>query len=172
MSKVRPRPPRWWRPNHVLVGLYCVPTKMYKLLLRPSNIFRTWWERGWVWRGITDCRGNRAQLSTSLQLDTASLHSALTNRPTDRRSFSPTQEIPTIAISRHLLLCTQSYLIVGELLLQADLLRYVTSNSCTAKAYLQTTPEIRMFNPNHIYINKMSKFLATQCQMTFFDRQR
>ena len=37
MSKIRPRPPRSWRPYHVLIGLYCVPTTMYKFLLRPLN---------------------------------------------------------------------------------------------------------------------------------------
>jgi len=52
MSKIRPRAPRSWRPYHVLIGLHCVPTTtIYKFLLLPS-IFRTWWERGWVWRGL------------------------------------------------------------------------------------------------------------------------
>jgi len=30
MFKIRPRPPRAWRPYHVLIGLYCIPSMMYK----------------------------------------------------------------------------------------------------------------------------------------------
>ena len=39
MFKVQPRPARPLRPYHVLIGFYCVPTSMYKVLLRPPNFW-------------------------------------------------------------------------------------------------------------------------------------
>jgi len=52
MSKVRPRPPRPWRPYHVLIGFYCVPTTLYKVLTASTqfleDVVGTWL----VWRGF------------------------------------------------------------------------------------------------------------------------
>jgi len=53
MSKVRPRPPRPWRPYHVLIGFYCFPTTLYKVLTASTqflkDVVRTWL----VWRGLS-----------------------------------------------------------------------------------------------------------------------
>jgi len=52
MSKVRPRPPRPWRPYHVLIGFYCVPTTLYKVLTASiqflEDVVGTWL----VWQGF------------------------------------------------------------------------------------------------------------------------
>jgi len=63
MSKVRPRPPRPWRPHHVLIGFYCVPTTLYQVLTASTqfleDVVGTWlvW-RGFKGKGQKGGRGN------------------------------------------------------------------------------------------------------------------
>ena len=42
MFSVPPRPPRLWRPNHVLIVFYCIPTMLCSSLLRPVVFLWTW----------------------------------------------------------------------------------------------------------------------------------
>ena len=94
---------------------------------------------------LTDCRGNRAQLSHSLQLDTASVGFTQPEPYTAHWRTDGRTEGPFLLVY---------YTRNPNNRYQPAPLAIPVNYSYTAKAYLQTTSEILMSNRNKLYIQR------------------